>query len=593
MATSTPIPDLLATELKAAIARASGAGKLGTLTEPEQIALVNVAVEVPNDTQYGDYASPCALGMAKLCRMAPRKIAEAIAAEISLQDIEVSLAGPGFINFRLGPVFLQNQLQQIFDLGNDYGKTASEQPEKILLEFVSANPTGPLHVGHGRWAAIGSTLANLLHWAGHQVDCEYYINDAGSQMQNLGRSLQVRLRQQRGEDVELPDDSYRGTYLIELAQKLEASGKTLETLEDYTDYAYAELLQWQRDTLHQLGTDFQQWFSERRLHALDGEGQSEIDRTLAQLQAKDYLYRAHAARQDEIVKEGAEEAVYFKTADFGDDKDRVIEKGDGQRTYLAADIAYHRDKLARGYDRLINILGADHHGYISRLKASVAAFGCSPDHLEVLLGQFVKLFRTNPETGEREEVKMSKRSGNFVTLNDLVEDEDIGVGVDATRWFLLSNSADSQINFDLDLAVKQTNDNPVFYVQYAHTRCCSLLRMAAEAGLEIPNPANILTREGELIFTEPEERTLLMSLLTLPEGLQRAADDRATHKVIRLTEAIATDFHKFYDRCRILGSVLAETPELAEARLAVVEATRQVLFNLLEGILAISAPTSM
>ena len=593
MTTSTPIPELLTAELKNAIARARAAGNLGALSNPEQLEGLKIAVEIPNDTTYGDYATPSALGMAKQCRMSPRAIAEAIAAEIQLEDVEISIAGPGFINFRLGPAYLQQQLQLILDMKDDFGKTGTATPEKILLEFVSANPTGPLHVGHGRWAAIGSTLSNLLTWAGHQVDREYYINDAGNQMQNLGRSLQVRVKQQQGEDIELPDDSYRGTYLVDMAKKLVAADTDLKTVEDYTEYAYKELLGWQKDTLHELSTDFEQWFSERRLHKLDAEGKSEIDRTLKELQDRDLLYTATAARQDEIVKEGAEEATYFKTGDFGDDKDRVVEKGDGKRTYLAADIAYHRDKLERGYDRLINILGSDHHGYIPRLKASVAAFGFEPNRLEVLLGQFVKLFHTNEATGEREEVKMSKRSGNFVTLNDLIDDPDIGVGVDATRWFLLSNSADSQVNFDLDLAVKQSNDNPVFYVQYAHTRCCSLIRMAKEAGLDVPANAAIVTEAGKLLFTEPEERKLLMSLLAVPEQLKRAAEERATHKVVRLAEAIAIDFHKFYDRCRILGDVLNKNPELAKARLALVEATRQVLLNLLEGVLKINAPTSM
>ncbi|MEM9567330.1 MAG: arginine--tRNA ligase [Cyanobacteria bacterium P01_E01_bin.34] len=592
MATSTPIPELLAAELNNAISRASAAGNLGALKEKEQLEALKISVEIPNDTTYGDYATPNALGMAKVCRMSPRAIAEAIAAEVQLDDVEVSIAGPGFINFRLGPTFVQRQLQLILNMKDDFGKTATDSPEKILLEFVSANPTGPLHVGHGRWAAIGSTLANLLTWTGHEVDREYYINDAGNQMQNLGRSLQVRVKQQQGEDIELPDESYRGTYLVEMAEKLVANGSQIESVEDYTEYAYEELLNWQKATLHELGTDFEQWFSERRLHAIGENNKSEIDRTLEDLQTRDLLYTANAARQDETVKDGAEEATYFKTGDFGDDKDRVVVKGDGKRTYLAADIAYHRDKLGRGYDRLINILGSDHHGYISRLKASVGAFGFNPDSLEVLLGQFVKLFRTNGESGEREEVKMSKRSGNFVTLNDLIDDPDIGVGVDATRWFLLTNSADSQVNFDLDLAVKQTNDNPVFYVQYAHTRCCSLIRMAKEAGLEVPSAAGI-SKDGALLFTEPEERKLLMSLLAVPEQLKRAAEERATHKVVRLAEAIAIDFHKFYDRCRILGEVLKETPDLAKARLALVEATRQVLFNLLEGVLAIHAPTSM
>ncbi|MEO0855104.1 MAG: arginine--tRNA ligase, partial [Cyanobacteria bacterium J06648_11] len=342
------------------------------------------------------------------------------------------------------------------------------------------------------------------------------INDAGNQMQLLGRSLQVRYQQLLGEAIELPEDCYRGTYLIDVAQRLKNSGKTLTTLQEFTDYAYDELLKWQQATLHQFGTDFEQWFSERRLHvADDATHQNAIDRALADLQAREYLYRATKARQDEEAKNDTE-AVFFKTADFGDDKDRVVEKEDGTRTYLAADIAYHRDKLGRGYDRLINILGSDHHGYISRLKASVGAFDFAPERLEVLLGQFVKLFRSNPETGEREEVKMSKRSGNFVSLNDLIDDEDIGVGVNAARWFLLSNSANTKIDFDLDLAVKQSNDNPVFYVQYAHTRCCSLLRLAAEAGFTPPAPAAIANEDGTLRFVEPEERTLLTALLRVP-----------------------------------------------------------------------------
>ncbi|MEO1134204.1 MAG: arginine--tRNA ligase [Cyanobacteria bacterium J06639_1] len=599
MATADTSPEIrptlqeaIAIALRDSVRRASEAGKLGALT-PEQVDELKLVVEVPNDLSNGDYASPSALGLAKACRMSPRQIAEAIAAEFSLEDVSTKIAGPGFINFRLDAKFLERALNDLLAAGDDYGKTQTETPEKILLEFVSANPTGPLHVGHGRWAAIGSTLANLLTWAGHEVDREYYINDAGNQMQILGRSLQVRYQQVSGEEIELPEDCYRGTYLIDVAQRLKESGKMLTTLQEFTDYAYDELLEWQQATLHQFGTDFEQWFSERRLHTADEEThQNAIDRALADLKDRDFLYRSTKARQDEEAKSETE-AVFFKTADFGDDKDRVVEKEDGTRTYLAADIAYHRDKLSRGYDRLINILGSDHHGYISRLKASVGAFNFEPERLEVLLGQFVKLFRTNPETGEREEVKMSKRSGNFVSLNDLIDDEDIGVGVDAARWFLLSNSANTKIDFDLDLAVKQSNDNPVFYAQYAHTRCCSLIRNATEAKLEVSGVAAIANAEGQLVFVEPEERALLTVLLRVPDGLKMAASERATHKVVRMAEEIAIAFHKFYDRCRILGSVLEETPELAKARLALVEATRQVLFNLLSGVLCISAPTQM
>lgn len=586
------VQEAIAVALRDSVRRASDAGKLGALT-PERVDDLKLVVEVPNDLSNGDYASPSALGLAKVCRMSPRQIAEAIAAEFSLPDIATEIAGPGFINFRLEPLFLERSLRQLLAAGNDFGKTRTDSPEKILLEFVSANPTGPLHVGHGRWAAIGSTLANLLSWAGHEVDREYYINDAGNQMQLLGRSLQVRYQQLLGESVELPEDCYRGTYLIEMAERLRESGKTLTSLEDFTNYAYGEILNWQRDTLHQFGTDFERWFSERTLHAIVADTQqNDIDRALADLQAKNHLYRSTAARQDESSKSQTE-AVYFKTADFGDDKDRVVEKEDGSRTYLAADIAYHRNKLERGYDRLINILGSDHHGYISRLKASVGAFDFAPDRLEILLGQFVKLFRVNLETGKKEEVKMSKRSGNFVSLNDLIDDEEIGVGVDAARWYLLSNSANTKIDFDLDLAVKQSNDNPVFYVQYAHTRCCSLLRLAAEAGFTPLDLATITDASGQLIFAESEERILLTTLLRIPDALQLAATERATHRVIRTAEEVAIAFHKFYDRCRILGSVMESTPDLAFARLSLVEATRQVLFNLLDGILRIDAPQSM
>lgn len=596
MASSTSVIQLLTQGVRQGIRTASEAGQLGALS-PDQVDQISVVVEIPNDLTYGDYACPSALAMARICRQSPAQIAETIAAAFVVPDVAVSVAGKGFINFRLGSALLDRLLQEILELGQDYGKTQTENPEKILLEFVSANPTGYLHVGHGRWAAVGSTLSSLLTWTGHRVDREFYINDAGNQMQLLGKTLEARVRQAQGQTVELPEGAYAGTVMIEMAQQLlqeveQGSRAMPTTVQEFTDYGYHSFLKIQRDILHEFQTDFEQWFSERRLHQLDPETQqSAIDQTLQDLEDRQFLYRAKAPRQDE-PKPNAEEAIYFKTAEFGDDKDRVVIKGDGSRTYLAADIAYHRDKVSRGYDRLINILGSDHHGYVARLQAAVGAF-TSETTLEVIVGQFVKLLRTDPETGEKTEVKMSKRLGTGVTVNDLVEDEEIGVGVDAARWFLLTNSMDSIINFDLDLARNtESLDNPVIYAHYSHARCCTLLRRVKEKGADPTLRASILKENQELLVGEPEERNLILHLIALPDQIKQAAEERAPHKIIRYVQSLASDFNKFYDTHRIFP-ILDSDPPLAMARLQVVKATRQVLYNTLTGILGISAPESM
>lgn len=592
---STSLIRFLTAAVAESIQRAAAAGQLGSLT-PERAAGVVPVVQIPSDPRYGDYACPTPLGMAKLCRLAPAQIAQTLRKHLDLPDIETEVAGGGYLNFRLGDPFLARRLQELLRLGDDFGKTATPHPERILLEYVSANPTGPLHVGHGRWAAVGSTLANLLRWTGHQVEREFYINDAGNQMRLLGQSLEVRVRQLQGEEVALPEDGYHGSYLIDIARRLleqvQAGIRPLPaSLEEYIEFAYEEILAWQKQTLQQLRTEFDHWFSERRLHTPDPQtGLSAIQQALQELQERGFLYRARAPRGED-PKLGAEEAVYFKTQEFGDDKDRVVQKADGSFTYLAADIAYHRDKVRRGYQRLINILGSDHHGYIGRLRAAVAAF--NPEvKLEILIGQFVKLFKADPETGEKVEVRMSKRTGNFVSLNDLIEDPEIGVGVDAARWFLLSSSMDSPINFDLDLAVKQTFDNPVVYVHYSHARCCTLLRRLQEEEKVKLTDEVALTEQRRLPYREPEERALLLRLLALPDELIAAAEERAPHKIIRYAEAVAADFNKFYDNCRILP-LLKEDPLLAQARIQLVQATRQVLFNVLTGILGLSAPESM
>jgi arginyl-tRNA synthetase len=592
---STSLIRFLTAAVAESIQRAAAAGQLGSLT-PERAAGVVPVVQIPSDPRYGDYACPTPLGMAKLCRLAPAQIAQTLQKHLDLPDIETEVAGGGYLNFRLGDPFLARRLQELLRLGDDFGKTASPHPERILLEYVSANPTGPLHVGHGRWAAVGSTLANLLRWTGHQVEREFYINDAGNQMRLLGQSLEVRVRQLQGEEVALPEDGYHGSYLIDIARRLleqvQAGIRPLPaSLEEYIEFAYEEILAWQKQTLQQLRTEFDHWLSERCLHTPDPQtGLSAIQQALQELQERGFLYRARAPRGED-PKLGAEEAVYFKTQEFGDDKDRVVQKADGSFTYLAADIAYHRDKVRRGYQRLINILGSDHHGYIGRLRAAVAAF--NPEvKLEILIGQFVKLFKADPETGEKVEVRMSKRTGNFVSLNDLIEDPEIGVGVDAARWFLLSSSMDSPINFDLDLAVKQTFDNPVVYVHYSHARCCTLLRRLQEEEKVKLTDEVALTEQRRLPYREPEERALLLRLLALPDELIAAAEERAPHKIIRYAEAVAADFNKFYDNCRILP-LLKEDPLLAQARIQLVQATRQVLFNVLTGILGLSAPESM
>ena len=592
---STSLIRFLTAAVAESIQRAAAAGQLGSLT-PERAAGVVPVVQIPSDPRYGDYACPTPLGMAKLCRLAPAQIAQTLRKHLDLPDIETEVAGGGYLNFRLGDPFLARRLQELLRLGDDFGKTATPHPERILLEYVSANPTGPLHVGHGRWAAVGSTLANLLRWTGHQVEREFYINDAGNQMRLLGQSLEVRVRQLQGEEVALPEDGYHGSYLIDIARRLleqvQAGVRPLPaSLEEYIEFAYEEILAWQKQTLQQLRTEFDHWFSERCLHTPDPQtGLSAIQQALQELQERGFLYRARAPRGED-PKLGAEEAVYFKTQEFGDDKDRVVQKADGSFTYLAADIAYHRDKVRRGYQRLINILGSDHHGYIGRLRAAVAAF--NPEvKLEILIGQFVKLFKADPETGEKVEVRMSKRTGNFVSLNDLIEDPEIGVGVDAARWFLLSSSMDSPINFDLDLAVKQTFDNPVVYVHYSHARCCTLLRRLQEEEKVKLTDEVALTEQRRLPYREPEERALLLRLLALPDELIAAAEERAPHKIIRYAEAVAADFNKFYDNCRILP-LLKEDPLLAQARIQLVQATRQVLFNVLTGILGLSAPESM
>lgn len=581
---SLVLRDLIQHQIHEAVVTAFTEGALGVLAAAPPLA--SVVIEKPKNPDHGDYATPIALSLTKLAKIPPRAVAQAIVDRAT--GLNLSIAGPGFINVRVADPQLAAGLAEILAQGQDYGRTTPAKPEQILLEFVSANPTGPLHVGHGRWAALGSAIANLLEFAGHRVTKEFYINDAGNQMNLLGESLQARYRQALGDDFPMPEKGYQGIAIVDLARELiQAVGDSWRNESDTTfrEYAYVQIRGQQEATLRAFHTEFDTWFSERVLHA---GAPSAIEAGLKALDDRGFLdYRAE--REDNPVR-----AIFFRTTEFGDDKDRVLKKTTGEYTYMAADIAYHYHKLQRGYDRLINILGADHHGYVARLKAIVQAFGYPADTLEVLIGQLVKLVRENPNTGQKEEVRMSKRTGTGVTVDDLlygIDSPEDAVGVDAARWYLLSQSADSQVTFDLDLAVRQKSENLVFYAQYAHARTCSLERNALEKGIVAPAQFTFLT-DGKLYFTEPEERALILVLFAAPEVYRLAAQERAPHRVVVYLIEVADHFNKFYDRCRVFGSVMTDQPELAFARWGLFRASQRVLANSLR-LLGISQPTAM
>jgi arginyl-tRNA synthetase len=601
------LQQLLAARVRTALESAFAHGHLGQLTA-EQLdefgSVSKIVIQKPKQVDLGDYATPVAMALAKPSRSNPLALAESIASELQSPDYTVEVAKPGFINIRFSEAFLAAQLEQVLILGNDYGRTQADKSEKILLEFVSANPTGPLHVGHGRWAALGSSLANILGFAGYEVDCEFYINDAGNQMQILGESLKVRYLQALGETLELPANAYRGKDIQEIAAELVAEvgeSKRDADVAWFSRYAEDKELSRQKAVLAEFRTEFDQWYSERALHAADA-----VEETFKDFDARGMLYRATQSRQEasgEITHRSTKvrktpendenpegtEAVYFRSADFGDENDRVLRKATGQFTYITPDIAYHRDKYNRGYDRLIDILGADHHGYVPRMRAAIQALGHPGDSFEVLLGQMVRLFKTNPETGEKEEMRMSKRTGDLVSVEDLIEE----VGVDAARWFLLSQSLNSTINFDLDLAKSEKFDNPVYYVQYNHARCCSILRKAPERGMPLPEHYAFLKSDGNPWLIETPERTLSLRLIAAPDEIRFAAIDRTPQRLTQYAYELASDMSQFYENCPTLPP-LADKVELGlrYARLGLVDATRQVLANILT-LLGIEPKTRM
>ncbi|WP_303840256.1 arginine--tRNA ligase [Selenomonas ruminantium] len=523
--------------------------------------LPKVILEVPPQKEFGDFATNFAMQSARVFHKAPRQIAEVLVERIKGDWLDhAQIAGPGFLNFYLKGNVLYDSFQKILEAGESYGQLPKKDAPKIQVEYVSANPTGLLHVGHGRGAAAGSALVNLLRAAGFPVESEYYINDAGNQMNNLARSVNARYLELLGQEVEFPEDGYHGQDIIDTAQRIidKEGDKYLamsdeERLEIFKDLAYVEKLATLKEDLASFNVTFDNWFSERTLHP------EAVKAAVKILQGNGNIYE----------KDGA---LWLKSTAYGDDKDRVVIRDNGVPTYLAADIAYHHNKYERGFDRLINIWGADHHGYVCRVKAAMDALGHDSEKLTVLLLQMVALYRGG------ELVKMSKRTGQSVTLNELMEE----VGTDAARYFFLMRSLDSQLDFDLDLAKKKSNDNPVYYIQYAHARICSIFRQCKETGLSLSDKPELS------LLTDESELDLIKKIEEYPEEIERAARDYAPQRIARYSYDLASAFHSFYNKCRIVGV----EPKLAEARLALVTVTAHVIRHSL-GILGVSAPEQM
>ncbi|MGI6262249.1 MAG: arginine--tRNA ligase [Succiniclasticum sp.] len=525
-------------------------------------ALPEVLLEVPPKKEFGDFASNFAMQSARTLHCNPRILASYIQEHLDCPYVEkVDIAGPGFLNFYLKPDWMYDMFAHIVEAGENYGNLPKASDEKIQLEFVSANPTGPLHVGHGRGAAVGSSLANLLKAAGYNVEREYYINDAGNQMNNLAKSVNARYLELLGKPCEFPEDGYHGQDIVETAERiLKKYGDKFLSMEEekrleiFKDLAYKEKLEALKEDLARFNVHFDVWFSEKTLHDA-----GKIREAAEYLKEKGFAYE----------KGGA---LWLKSTAFGDDKDRVIIRDNGVPTYFAADIAYHTNKFQRGFDRVINLWGADHHGYIARMKAAMQCMGFQPDHLEILVLQMVRLVRGD------QEIKLSKRTGQTVTLNELIDE----VGTDAARYFFVMRSIDSQLDFDLDLATKKSNDNPVFYVQYAHARICSILRQVEEAGIPVEGKGDYR------LLTHPAEVDLIKKLGEYPELIATAARERAVQQVAHYVYELAGLFHTAYNQCRILGV----DSGLQQARLTLVLAVGHVIRHAL-GILGVSAPEKM
>ena len=555
----------------AAQSAAAAAMKAGALPEGP---LPGGDIQRPQNPEHGDYASNLAMKLARQARMNPLEIAERIAGALPPLDevAEASAARPGFVNFKLAEGWLTSQVETVLAEGERYADSAIGAGRKVQVEFVSVNPTGPVHVGHARGAVLGSTLANVLAAAGFDVVREYYVNDTGNQMANFSASLYARAAQSLGMDVALPDDGYAGDYVTDAARRIldEASDRgDLETLIRHGGPEEAArrlgeaglplMLDLIRNDLEALGVAFDVWFSERSLYEPENGGPSRYEATMGALRDGGYL----------AEREGA---TWFTSTSLGEDKDNVVVRGNGTPTYFAPDITYHRDKFgARGFERVIDVLGADHQGHTPRMKAAMAALGFDPERLVFVLAQLVTLKRGG------ETIKISKRSGDLITLREVVDE----VGRDVCRFSLLSRSADSQMDFDLEAAKRQSQDNPVYYVQYAHARIASILRLAGERGIDYA--------EGDVaLLTHEAELALIRKMLGLPELVDQIAASLEPHHLPHYAQELATAFHHFYKHCRVISN----DPALTAARLKLVEAARIALARAL-GLMGMSAPDRM
>jgi arginyl-tRNA synthetase len=553
-------PEDLAQHVISSLQRAVASGALAC--DPAVIP-ASTKLDRPKNRDHGDWATNIAMQIAKPAGVAPVVVAQAVVAELSqvtgIKSVEI--AGPGFINITLDASAAGELARTIVSAGASYGRGEALAGESINIEFISANPTGPLHLGHTRWAAVGDALARVLEAAGAQVAREFYINDRGVQMDKFGASVMARAL---GNDV--PEDGYHGAYVQELADQIVAADAGIvdlpesERLVAFREAAYMLQLKQQQDVLEGFNTHFDVWYSERSLHESGA-----VERGFATL-------REHG----HVFEEGG--AVWLRTTDFDDDKDRVMVKSDGELTYFASDTAYYVDKRNRGFDRCIYLLGADHHGYVNRLRAVAACAGDNPDrNIEVLIGQLVKMMKGG------EEVRLSKRAGNIITLEDLIDE----VGVDAARYSLIRYPVDTPLVLDLDLLIKRTNDNPVFYVQYAHARIASVLRQAGELAIDFHaqdfNPAAL---------DHERESVLLANLGEFPRVVATAAELREPHRIARYLEDLANDYHRFYDACRVLPQGEDPVTDTVIARLWLCEATRQTIANGLN-LCGVSAPDRM
>lgn len=553
--------DQLQSLIKDSLKRAMKQGDLAESEIPEFV------IEIPADKAHGDFATNIAMISARAFRMAPRKIAEIITENLDITDSyfdKFEIAGPGFINFFLGAHWFSDVLHEVIATGNDYGKTAFGQNKKVMVEFVSANPTGPMHIGNARGGAIGDGIASVLEWAGYQVSREFYVNDAGNQINKFALSLEVRYLQLFQDDIEMPEDAYHGADITAHAKAFaEINGdKYVNVPSDIRrqaliSYALPLNIDGLEEDLKKYRIVYDNWFRESTLHQ-----NGEVDKVIELLKSRGCTYEA-------------EDALWFKATDFGADKDFVLVRSNGVPTYVVPDIAYHYNKLVtRGFDKAIDVLGADHHGYVPRLKAALQALDVDPDKLDAVLMQMVRLVR------DGEIIKASKRSGKAITLVTLLDE----VPIDAARFFFNMREANSHFDFDLDLAAEESSKNPVYYVQYAHARICSILKNLSAEGITAKSAAEC----NFDLLQKPEEIELIRYLATLPNEIIDAAKNYDPSKMTKYAIEAATLFHKFYNACRVRG----EEEALMQARLSLCIATKTVLKNVLS-ILKINAPESM